>query len=378
LISNHFSAVTTVSNLGPGQNVFRWVVVYADEVEVASTLILEVPSALSNATESSEPEPVKPAGLVYDPCRIAGALVALPVFVFLLASKGREGPIVPDGPDVPVVDAELGVSPEPQPDPQPELQSKLVMKDDKKPAFKAAAKRAVKTESKTNSSANEQAKAQKAIAKANKAEAQAAKVEKARTDRHDRSGRGSHVRKEGKGTGGWDDNKPTIEEADVDPDAEEEETEEQKAAEAAAAAEEAAEREREEKQMTLEEYKEKLKAEGPVAGALNIRTVDDSGFKGMVAKKAAVEDDVFQIGGKAKKAGGGAKKAEAKKDKVQIDVGFRSENPTRQREGKGKGKGKGEGKGRGGRGGYSADKAAPQVDDEELFPALGAPAPAAE
>lgn len=264
-----------------------------------------------------------------------------------------------------------------------------VKKDDKKPAPKAA-KPVVKKESKTISLVNEQAKAQeKAIVKADKVEAKVAKVEKSKTDRHDRSGRGSHARKEGKGTGGWDDNKPTVEEADVDPDAEKKEkpkkkesddskTEEQKAEEAALAAEEAAEREREEKQMTLEEYKEKLAKEGPVAGSLNIRTVDDSGFKGMVAKKAAVEEGIFQIGGKNKKVV--VKKVE-KKDKVQIDVGFRTENPTRQREGKGKGKGKGEGKGRGGgRGGYSAgaEKAAPQVDDEELFPALGGAPAAAE
>ena len=60
---------------------------------------------------------------------------------------------------------------------------------------------------------------------------------------------------------------------------------------------------------------------------------------------------------------------------------FFQENPSRQ--GKGKGEGKGEG-GKGGKGGkgrgntHREEAAAPQVDDEKAFPALGASGKAQE
>merc|ERR1712200_177787 len=97
-----------------------------------------------------------------------------------------------------------------------------------------------------------------------------------------KSGKGHQVRKEGKGTGGWDDTKPTVEEADVQEEGDEKEdkpkkdegkSEEELAAEAKAREEEQKQRELEEKQMTLEEYLEKQKKENAPAAALNIRTV---------------------------------------------------------------------------------------------------------
>ena len=100
-------------------------------------------------------------------------------------------------------------------------------------------------------------------------------------------------------------------------------TEEQLAAEAAAREEEQKQRELEEKQMTLQEYIEKQKKENaPPSAAFAIRTVDDSGFKGMVANKKKDEDDTFfQVGKKEKK----QKQVEQKekKEKVTLDVGFR-------------------------------------------------------
>lgn len=84
--------------------------------------------------------------------------------------------------------------------------------------------------------------------------------------------------------------------------------------------------------MTLEEYQEKLKKENaPPTAAFNVRTVDDSGFKGMVAKGKEKGDKKFTIGVQPKpKAATPAapkkeekEKKEEKKEKVQVDVGFR-------------------------------------------------------
>lgn len=236
--------------------------------------------------------------------------------------------------------------------------------------------------------ATKQEDLQKQIAKEQEKHDKEAKREKAATDKHDRSGKGHQVRKEGKGVGGWDDNKVDVEipQEVVVEEVEGEEKKEKKvekdegkspeelAAEAKAREEEAKLREMEEKQMTLEEWQEKRKEKAPPTAAFSIRTVDDSGFKGMVAKGKDKGEVKFQIGAEKVKKPAAPKKEEKKKEekeKVQVDVGFRMENPARQ--GKGKGEGRGRGRG-GGRGGYQnkEEHNAPQVDDEKAFPALGA------
>jgi len=248
-----------------------------------------------------------------------------------------------------------------------------------------------KKESKTVSlaEATKQEEVQKALQKEQEKMEKEAKAERSKTDKHDRSGKGHIVRKEGKGVGGWDDNKVNAEiaqevvaeetEGEVKEDKKERKQEKDKdegksaeelAAEAKAREDEARQRELEEKQMTLEEYREKMKGQAPPTSTFSIRTVDTSGFKGMVAKGKEKGDVKFQIGVPEKKKPVPAKKEdkkEDKKEKVQVDVGFRMDNPARQ--GKGKGEGKG-GRGGRGRGGYQSENA-PQVDDKNAFPALG-------
>jgi len=234
-----------------------------------------------------------------------------------------------------------------------------------------------------------------------------AKRDRALTDKHDRSGKGHQVRKDGKGVGGWDDAKVDSEIAQdilaeekvevkkeaVQPPEDEPEAKadkkkptgkspEELAAEAKAREEEAKLRELEEKQMTLDEWKAKQKENAPPPPKQNLRTVDQSGFKGMVPASKSKGEQKLQVSTADKKK---VEKKEEKKDdkkvekkddrkeKVQVDVGFRIENSSRQGKGKGEGKGEG-GKGKGGKGRGNTHKdeaAAPQVDDEKAFPALG-------
>jgi hypothetical protein len=74
--------------------------------------------------------------------------------------------------------------------------------------------------------------------------------------------------------------------------------------------------------MTLDEYLEKREA-APKAN-FNVRTVDTSGFKGMVAKGKEKGEKREKIGfaEKPKKAPV-AKKEDKKEEKIQLDVGFR-------------------------------------------------------
>lgn len=264
-------------------------------------------------------------------------------------------------------------------------QTKDGVKTTTKKEVKAARKEEPKREAKIVSLAaatkkTEEKEAAKAAVKAEEVAAKVQKATNAKHDKQDRTGKAHQVRKEGKGPGGWEDNRPLEATATEDVDAEEkkakkeEKSEEELAADKARLEEEAKLREIEEKQMTLDEYKKKQLEDGPVVEARAARVVDDSAFKGMSVKGRS-DTGIFQIGKK------DAKKTVAKKEvkeKVKLDVGFRLDAPVRA--GKGKGEGKG-GKGKGGRGGYQSRQSEPEVpavavDDEALFPSLGGPAKA--
>jgi len=238
-----------------------------------------------------------------------------------------------------------------------------------------------------------------------KKDALEAKAAKAKNDKQDKSGKADRVRKDGKGTGGWEDNKPAAEgaaaaEGDVAAEADavkEEKKEDSKPVwtetedEKATREEEIRQREIEAKQITFSEYQIQQAAEAK--HTFNIRTVDNSAFKNMKKNVKEVPVDDFLSLRKDKKATAG--KSGEKKDKVQIDVSFRMEKPETVRgqkgEGKGgKGGGKGKGEGRKGGGGKGAtggkgaapatETAAPAVTDHCAFPELGAtsaPAPVA-
>lgn len=266
----------------------------------------------------------------------------------------------------------------------------------------------------------------KAAPKVKKEEKIEQKIENAKTDRHDRSGKSAHVRKEGKGAGGWEDsvaiaaeNAPAsadwgtaaAEEPKAAPKEQKPETaedklwreEQQKKAE-----EEVKQREIESKQKTYEQYLEELKEAKDAAPKFNVRKVDDSKFKQMT-KAVRVEEETFSIN--SKKAPAASKKpspkAKAKAAPVEPKttekkapelLGFRMEPVSAPTGGKGKGKGRGEGRGEGrggrgeargqGRGRGAGDETAvkapavavnaPKVDDEEAFPSLGGATAAAE
>jgi len=247
-------------------------------------------------------------------------------------------------------------------------------------------------------------KTDKDLKKEDKVQERTEKVLRDQSDRRDRSGKGFRVRKEGKGTGGWEETEPApefpvegaeaehtaapsgVEEGEPSPKKEDTRTPEQ--IEQEKKEEEA--RELEERQMTYEEYLKKKSTER-VEPQREIRKVDTTSFANMKAVHHAKTGDAVELkislkeSSNAKKTNEAEKKVEKKPEKREVkklkleDTGFRMDNPARGERRGGRGMRDGGGRGRGrGRGGYSgreprgaaAYNSSIQLDNEELFPAL--------